>query len=92
MPCGFVAYFAVVLCLNSVLIDCHGSILFTAPKAEGKLIHYVLCCYFFWRGVEKTASILPFVSGFFSRLESCDIFYLAPEIEEDDVVTEKVMW
>ncbi|XP_054019375.1 kinase non-catalytic C-lobe domain-containing protein 1 isoform X2 [Dryobates pubescens] len=48
--------YPVVLCLNSVLIDCHGSILFTAPKAE----------------------------------ESCDIFYLAPEIEEDDVVTEKV--
>ncbi|XP_064000723.1 kinase non-catalytic C-lobe domain-containing protein 1 isoform X3 [Pogoniulus pusillus] len=48
--------YPVVLCLNSVLIGCHGSILFTAPKAE----------------------------------ESCDIFYLAPEIEEDDVVTEKV--
>ncbi|XP_028941825.1 kinase non-catalytic C-lobe domain-containing protein 1 [Antrostomus carolinensis] len=45
-----------VLCLDSVLIDCHGSILFAAPKAE----------------------------------ESCDIFYLAPEIEEEDVDTEKV--
>uniref|UniRef100_A0A663DW89 Kinase non-catalytic C-lobe domain-containing protein 1 n=1 Tax=Aquila chrysaetos chrysaetos TaxID=223781 RepID=A0A663DW89_AQUCH len=48
--------YPVVLCLDSVLIDCHGSILFAAPKAE----------------------------------ESCDIFYLAPEIEEEDVDTEKV--
>ncbi|XP_076194932.1 kinase non-catalytic C-lobe domain-containing protein 1 isoform X1 [Aptenodytes patagonicus] len=48
--------YPVVLCLDSVLIDCHGSILFAAPKAE----------------------------------ESCDIFYLAPEIEEEDVNTEKV--
>ncbi|XP_068053848.1 kinase non-catalytic C-lobe domain-containing protein 1 isoform X6 [Anomalospiza imberbis] len=46
----------VVLCLDSVLIDCHGRILFAAPKAE----------------------------------ESCDVFYLAPEIEEEDVDTEKV--
>ncbi|KAJ7405805.1 hypothetical protein BTVI_67661 [Pitangus sulphuratus] len=45
----------VVLCLDSVLIDCHGSILFSAPKGE----------------------------------ESCDVFYLAPEIEEEDVDTEK---
>ncbi|XP_069719974.1 kinase non-catalytic C-lobe domain-containing protein 1 [Phaenicophaeus curvirostris] len=45
-----------VLCLDSVLIDCHGSILFATAKAE----------------------------------ESCDIFYLAPEIEEEDVDTEKV--
>ncbi|KAK2536027.1 Kndc1 [Columba livia] len=48
--------YPVVLCLDSVLIDCHGSVLFAAPKAE----------------------------------ESCDIFYLAPEIEEEDVDTEKV--
>ncbi|XP_010083822.1 PREDICTED: protein very KIND-like, partial [Pterocles gutturalis] len=48
--------YPVVLCLDSVLIDCHGSILFAAPRAE----------------------------------ESCDIFYLAPEIEEEDVDTEKV--
>ncbi|XP_040463486.1 kinase non-catalytic C-lobe domain-containing protein 1 isoform X2 [Falco naumanni] len=48
--------YPVVLCLDSVLIDGHGSILFAAPKAE----------------------------------ESCDVFYLAPEIEEDDVDTEKV--
>ncbi|KFQ51723.1 Protein very KIND, partial [Nestor notabilis] len=48
--------YPVVLCLDSVLIDCHGSILFAAPKAE----------------------------------ESCDIFYLAPEIEEEYVDTEKV--
>nr|XP_013039748.2 kinase non-catalytic C-lobe domain-containing protein 1 isoform X1 [Anser cygnoides] len=48
--------YPVVLCLDTVLIDCHGSILFAAPKAE----------------------------------ESCDIFYLAPEIEEEDVDTEKV--
>ncbi|XP_009980133.1 PREDICTED: protein very KIND, partial [Tauraco erythrolophus] len=45
-----------VLCLDSVLIDCHGSVFFDAPKAE----------------------------------ESCDRFYLAPEIEEEDVDTEKV--
>uniref|UniRef100_A0A8C0F4F6 Kinase non-catalytic C-lobe domain-containing protein 1 n=1 Tax=Bubo bubo TaxID=30461 RepID=A0A8C0F4F6_BUBBB len=48
--------YPVVLCLDSVMIDCHGSILFAAPEAE----------------------------------ESCDIFYLAPEIEEEDVDTEKV--
>ncbi|XP_009868584.1 PREDICTED: protein very KIND, partial [Apaloderma vittatum] len=48
--------YPVVLCLDSVLIDCHGNILFSAPKAE----------------------------------ESCDVFYLAPEIEEDYVDTEKV--
>ncbi|KAM6265911.1 kinase non-catalytic C-lobe domain-containing protein 1 [Porphyrio hochstetteri] len=48
--------YPVVLCLDSVLIDCHGSILFAAPKPE----------------------------------ESCDVFYLAPEIEEEDVDTEKV--
>ncbi|XP_075573829.1 kinase non-catalytic C-lobe domain-containing protein 1 [Pelecanus crispus] len=48
--------YPVVLCLDSVLIDCHGSILFAASIAE----------------------------------ESCDIFYLAPEIEEEDVDTEKV--
>ncbi|XP_010153456.1 PREDICTED: protein very KIND-like, partial [Eurypyga helias] len=48
--------YPVVLCLDSVLIDCHGSILFAAPKAE----------------------------------ESYDTFYLAPEIEEEDVDTEKV--
>ncbi|XP_030807031.1 kinase non-catalytic C-lobe domain-containing protein 1 isoform X2 [Camarhynchus parvulus] len=48
--------YPVVLCLDSVLIDCHGRILFAAPKAE----------------------------------ESCDVFYLAPEIEEEDVDTEKV--
>ncbi|XP_005144121.2 kinase non-catalytic C-lobe domain-containing protein 1 [Melopsittacus undulatus] len=48
--------YPVVLCLDSVLIDCHGSILFAAPKAD----------------------------------ESCDIFYLAPEIEEEYVDTEKV--
>ncbi|GAB0192167.1 kinase non-catalytic C-lobe domain-containing protein 1 [Grus japonensis] len=46
-----------VLCLDSVLLDSHGSILFAAPKAE----------------------------------ESCDIFYLAPEIEEEDVDTEKAI-
>nr|XP_026655306.1 kinase non-catalytic C-lobe domain-containing protein 1 isoform X1 [Zonotrichia albicollis] len=48
--------YPVVLCLDSVLIDCCGRILFAAPKAG----------------------------------ESCDIFYLAPEIEEEDVDTEKV--
>ncbi|PKU43545.1 protein very kind [Limosa lapponica baueri] len=48
--------YPVVLCLDSVLVDCHGSLLFASPKAE----------------------------------ESCDIFYLAPEIEEEDVDTEKV--
>lgn len=58
------AYFAVVLCLNSVLIGCHGSILFTAPKAEGELMHCVLCFYFFWRGVEKKANILTFCFWF----------------------------
>ncbi|XP_027527992.1 kinase non-catalytic C-lobe domain-containing protein 1 isoform X2 [Neopelma chrysocephalum] len=46
--------YPVVLCLDSVLIDYHGNILFSAPK------------------------------------ESCDVFYLAPEIEEEDVDTEKV--
>lgn len=92
MPCPFVAYFAVVLCLDSVLINCHGSILFAAPKADGKLIHCVLCFYFFSGWVEKKATILLFVSCFFSHLESCDIFYLAPEIEEEYVDTEKVMW
>uniref|UniRef100_A0A8V5GA43 Uncharacterized protein n=1 Tax=Melopsittacus undulatus TaxID=13146 RepID=A0A8V5GA43_MELUD len=34
--------YPVVLCLDSVLIDCHGSILFAAPKADGKLIHCIL--------------------------------------------------
>ncbi|XP_014815239.1 PREDICTED: protein very KIND isoform X1 [Calidris pugnax] len=48
--------YPVVLCLDSVLIDCQGSMLFASPKSE----------------------------------ESCDIFYLAPEIEEEDVDTEKV--
>ncbi|XP_067155636.1 kinase non-catalytic C-lobe domain-containing protein 1 [Apteryx mantelli] len=48
--------YPVFLCLDSVQIDCHGSILFAAPKAE----------------------------------EACDVFYLAPEIEEEDIVTEKV--
>lgn len=48
--------------------------------------------YFFSGEVEKKANILPFVFDFFSRLESCDVFYLAPEIEEEDVDTEKVMW
>ncbi|XP_010115484.1 PREDICTED: protein very KIND, partial [Chlamydotis macqueenii] len=48
--------YPVILCLDSVLIDCHGSILFAAPKAE----------------------------------ETCDVFYLAPEIEEEDVDIEKV--
>ncbi|OXB75463.1 UNVERIFIED_CONTAM: hypothetical protein H355_016524 [Colinus virginianus] len=48
--------YPVILCLDTVLLDCHGRILFTAPKAE----------------------------------ESCDIIYLAPEIEEEDVDTEKV--
>ncbi|XP_010218377.1 PREDICTED: protein very KIND [Tinamus guttatus] len=48
--------YPVFLCLDSVQIDCHGSIIFTAPKAE----------------------------------ESCDVFYLAPEIEEEGIVTEKV--
>lgn len=42
--------------------------------------------------MKKKANILYFVYGFFSRLESCDIFYVAPEVEEDDVDTEKVMW
>ncbi|EMP42155.1 Protein very KIND [Chelonia mydas] len=46
----------VFLCLDCVLIDCHGNVLFAAPKDEG--------CY--------------------------DTFYLAPEIEEVDFVTEKV--
>uniref|UniRef100_A0A8C8APU0 Kinase non-catalytic C-lobe domain containing 1 n=1 Tax=Otus sunia TaxID=257818 RepID=A0A8C8APU0_9STRI len=41
-------------------------------------------------GGQKKANTLPFVSIFFSHLESCDIFYLAPEIEEEDVDTEKV--
>ncbi|KYO42274.1 protein very KIND [Alligator mississippiensis] len=44
------------LCLDSVLIDCHGNILFAPPKDEG----------------------------------SYDTFYLAPEIDEEDIVTEKV--
>lgn len=52
----------------------------------------MFCFYFFSGEVEKKANILPFVSDFFSRLESCDVFYLAPEIEEEDVDTEKVMW
>jgi len=92
MHCLFVACFAVVLCLESVLIDCHGSILFAAPKHEGKLIHCMLCFYFLWGEMKKKANILPSVSGFFSHLEPCDIFYLAPEIEEEYVDTEKVMW
>lgn len=52
MPCCFVPCFAVVLCLDSVLIDCHGSILFAAPKAEGKLVCSVLCFNLFvgWLG------------------------------------------
>ncbi|XP_074856530.1 kinase non-catalytic C-lobe domain-containing protein 1 isoform X2 [Carettochelys insculpta] len=48
--------FQVLLCLDSVLIDCHGNVLFAAPEDKG--------CY--------------------------DTFYLAPEIEEVDFVTEKV--
>ncbi|KAM9379789.1 kinase non-catalytic C-lobe domain-containing protein 1 [Phaethornis superciliosus] len=48
--------YPVILCLDSVLIDSHGSIFFEVPKAE----------------------------------ESYDIFYLAPEIEEEDVDIEKV--
>ncbi|XP_043374821.1 kinase non-catalytic C-lobe domain-containing protein 1 isoform X3 [Dermochelys coriacea] len=48
--------YPVFLCLDCVLIDCHGNVLFAAPKDEG--------CY--------------------------DTFYLAPEIEEVDFVTEKV--
>ncbi|XP_009081780.1 PREDICTED: protein very KIND, partial [Acanthisitta chloris] len=48
--------YPVVLRLDSVLIDSHGSIFFADPKAE----------------------------------ESCDVFYLAPEIEEENVDTEKV--
>uniref|UniRef100_A0A452GMT0 Kinase non-catalytic C-lobe domain-containing protein 1 n=1 Tax=Gopherus agassizii TaxID=38772 RepID=A0A452GMT0_9SAUR len=48
--------YPVFLCLDCVLIDCHGNVLFAAPKDEG--------CY--------------------------DTFYLAPEIEEMDFVTEKV--
>ncbi|XP_072196250.1 kinase non-catalytic C-lobe domain-containing protein 1 isoform X2 [Excalfactoria chinensis] len=48
--------YPVILCLDTVLLDCHGRVLFTAPKAE----------------------------------ESCDLIYLAPEIEEEDVDTEKV--
>lgn len=42
--------------------------------------------------MEKKANILPFVSDFFSHLESCDVFYLAPEVGQEDVDTEKVMW
>ncbi|RMC11520.1 hypothetical protein DUI87_11639 [Hirundo rustica rustica] len=49
--------YPVVLCLDSVLIDCLGRIIFAAPKAE----------------------------------ESHDIFYLAPEIEEEDVDAEKAI-
>lgn len=85
-------FFAVVLCLDSVLIDCHGRILFSTPKAEGKTRHCMFSFYFFSGEMEKKANILPFVSDFFSCLESCDVFYLAPEIEEEDVDTEKVMW
>ncbi|XP_042316222.1 kinase non-catalytic C-lobe domain-containing protein 1 isoform X2 [Sceloporus undulatus] len=44
------------LCLDSVMINCDGSILFVPPKSEG----------------------------------SYDMFYLAPEISEEDFVTEKV--
>uniref|UniRef100_A0A8D0EZ43 Kinase non-catalytic C-lobe domain containing 1 n=1 Tax=Strix occidentalis caurina TaxID=311401 RepID=A0A8D0EZ43_STROC len=40
--------------------------------------------------IDYPANTLPFVSIFFSHLESCDMFYLAPEIEEDDADTEKV--
>uniref|UniRef100_A0A669Q2W7 Kinase non-catalytic C-lobe domain containing 1 n=1 Tax=Phasianus colchicus TaxID=9054 RepID=A0A669Q2W7_PHACC len=47
--------YPVILCLDTVLLDCHGRVIFSAPKAE----------------------------------ESCDIIYLAPEIEEEDVDTEK---
>uniref|UniRef100_A0A8B9NPG3 KIND domain-containing protein n=1 Tax=Apteryx owenii TaxID=8824 RepID=A0A8B9NPG3_APTOW len=43
-------------------------------------------------GEEKKENILPSVSVFFSLSEACDVFYLAPEIEEEDIVTEKVMW
>jgi len=39
----------------------------------------------------KQISYLLFLVSFF-HLESCDIIYLAPEIEEEDVDTEKVMW
>lgn len=42
--------------------------------------------------MKKKANILYFVSGFFSHLESSDMFYVAPEVEEEDVDTEKVMW
>nr|XP_006121087.2 kinase non-catalytic C-lobe domain-containing protein 1 isoform X1 [Pelodiscus sinensis] len=48
--------YPVFLCLDSVLIDCHGNVLFAAPEDE----------------------------------EYYDAFYLAPEIEEVDFVTEKV--
>lgn len=92
MPCPFVGFFAVILCLDSVLIDCHGRILFAAPKAEGKIRHCMLSFYCFAGEVEKKANVLPFVSDFFSHLESCDVFYLAPEIEKEDVDTEKVKW
>lgn len=74
-----------------MLIDCHGRILFAAPKAEGKIRDCIFSFYFFSGEVEKKAIILPFVSDFFSCLESCDVLYLAPEIEEEDVDTEKVM-
>lgn len=92
MPSPYVGFVAVILCLDSVLIDCHGRIFFAAPKAEGKIRHYMFCFYFFPGVVEKKANISPFVSYFVFHLESCDVFYLAPEIEEEDVDTEKVMW
>uniref|UniRef100_A0A8C3UVH3 Kinase non-catalytic C-lobe domain containing 1 n=1 Tax=Catharus ustulatus TaxID=91951 RepID=A0A8C3UVH3_CATUS len=58
------------------------------------LCHECLCtlqtCIDYPGVVEKKANISPFVSYFVSHLESCDVFYLAPEIEEEDVDTEKV--
>uniref|UniRef100_A0A8C9NWF3 Kinase non-catalytic C-lobe domain containing 1 n=1 Tax=Serinus canaria TaxID=9135 RepID=A0A8C9NWF3_SERCA len=49
--------YPVVLCLDSVLIDCHGRILFAAPKAEGKIRDCMFSFYFFSGKMEKKVCV-----------------------------------
>uniref|UniRef100_A0A8C3V194 Kinase non-catalytic C-lobe domain containing 1 n=1 Tax=Catharus ustulatus TaxID=91951 RepID=A0A8C3V194_CATUS len=49
--------YPVVLCLDSVLIDCHGRIFFAAPKTEGKIRCCMFSFYFFPGVVEKKVCV-----------------------------------
>lgn len=63
---GPLVCFTACLCLDSVLIDCHGNILFAPPKDEGKLIKSIFLFLFYFCSWKDSIYDISWFCFFFS--------------------------